>query len=209
MRNKSLIYRSCGQYTLCGISTRFQVLSPAQRQVAHALLTRPPLTFIRSKLPNQFVRLECVKHAASVHPEPGSNSLKKFKLSTYRRKFIYFRSLSFCSLLCCTFSVSQFLNRLTKLFSSLFVKRNCTSICSFFSRLLLFNFQGTYALRFRIACLLYHKLSLLSSTFFKFFQLFLYLFPSLRSCGVARGDFVSISEKLLFVKHFLIFFSIL
>ena len=60
----------------------------------------------------------------------------------------------------------------TKLFSSLFVKRNCTSICSFFSRLLLFNFQGTYALRFRIACLLYHKLLLLSSTFFKFFQLF-------------------------------------
>ena len=25
-----------------------------------------------------FVRLACVKHAASVHPEPGSNSHKKF-----------------------------------------------------------------------------------------------------------------------------------
>ena len=25
-----------------------------------------------------FARLACVKHAASVHPEPGSNSLKKF-----------------------------------------------------------------------------------------------------------------------------------
>ena len=83
--------------------------------------------------------------------------------------------MSFCSLLCCTFSVSQFLNRLTKLFSSLFVKRNCTSICSFFSRLLLFNFQGTYALRFRIACLLYHKLSRLSSTFLSFFNFFLLL----------------------------------
>jgi hypothetical protein len=34
------------------------------------LLTRPPLEL---KTP---VRLACVKHTASVHPEPGSNSLK-------------------------------------------------------------------------------------------------------------------------------------
>ena len=47
------------------------------RQVAHALLTRPPLSLIRStrRLPSSSsVRLECVMHAASVHPEPGSNS---------------------------------------------------------------------------------------------------------------------------------------
>ena len=31
---------------LCGISSRFQLLSPGIRQVIHALLTRPPLTFI-------------------------------------------------------------------------------------------------------------------------------------------------------------------
>ena len=48
------------------------------RQVIHALLTRPPLSH-RTIIPegNQvkcFVRLACVKHAASVHPEPGSNS---------------------------------------------------------------------------------------------------------------------------------------
>ncbi len=29
---------------LCGISSRFQLLSPSERQVAHTLLTRPPLT---------------------------------------------------------------------------------------------------------------------------------------------------------------------
>ena len=52
------------------------------RQVTHALLTRPPLShkiFISEE--NQikrFVRLACVRHAASVHPEPGSNSHKKF-----------------------------------------------------------------------------------------------------------------------------------
>ena len=42
-----LAYRSCGQYTLCGISDRFQSLSRFERQVAHALLTRPPLNLIR------------------------------------------------------------------------------------------------------------------------------------------------------------------
>ena len=30
---------------LCGISSRFQLLSPSIRQVTHALLTRPPLTY--------------------------------------------------------------------------------------------------------------------------------------------------------------------
>ena len=51
------------------------------RQVTHALLTRPPLSHknrhseeIQFK---RFARLACVRHAASVHPEPGSNSRKK------------------------------------------------------------------------------------------------------------------------------------
>ena len=61
---------------LCGISTSFPVLSPIRRQVAHALLTRPPLIRFRRSFT---VRLACVRHAASVHPEPGSNShVKKF-----------------------------------------------------------------------------------------------------------------------------------
>ena len=41
--------------------------------------TRPPLSFKESKLPFGFVRLACVKHAASVHPEPGSNSQINFE----------------------------------------------------------------------------------------------------------------------------------
>ena len=71
MRNKSLTRRSCDLLVLCGINVRFQTVSPTQGQVAHALLTRPPL--IRGRSPVT-VRLECVMHAASVHPEPGSNS---------------------------------------------------------------------------------------------------------------------------------------
>ena len=34
---------SCGTVGLCGISSRFQLLSPSLRQVPHALLTRSPL----------------------------------------------------------------------------------------------------------------------------------------------------------------------
>ena len=39
-----LVISSCEETTLCGISVRFQTLSPSERQVAHVLLTRPPLS---------------------------------------------------------------------------------------------------------------------------------------------------------------------
>ena len=74
-----MVQESCDPRTSCGISTGFPMLSPSERQVAHALLTRPPLTNRKSKLPLPSVRLACVRHAASVRPEPGSNSLTKFK----------------------------------------------------------------------------------------------------------------------------------
>ena len=44
MSDKSFITEPCDSATSCGISTGFPVLSPSQRQVTHALLTRPPLT---------------------------------------------------------------------------------------------------------------------------------------------------------------------
>ena len=75
----------CPVVVSCGISTCFQVLSPCVGQIAHALLTRPPL---ESCLPSRRtsnmipVRLACVKHAASVRPEPGSNSdVQSFSMS--------------------------------------------------------------------------------------------------------------------------------
>ena len=69
--------KGCPSVVLCGISTCFQVLSPCPGQIAHALLTRPPLEHEPSgrSLPfHVLARLACVKHAASVRPEPGSNS---------------------------------------------------------------------------------------------------------------------------------------
>ena len=41
-----LIPRRCRPGILCGISSRFQLLSPSERQVAHALLTRSPLSHL-------------------------------------------------------------------------------------------------------------------------------------------------------------------
>ena len=38
-----LTSKPCDLVVLCGISTCFQVLSPCEGQIAHALLTRPPL----------------------------------------------------------------------------------------------------------------------------------------------------------------------
>ena len=35
----------CHAVVLCGISSRFQLLSPCDRQIAHALLTSPPLSY--------------------------------------------------------------------------------------------------------------------------------------------------------------------
>ena len=87
---------------LCGITSRFQLLSPCVRQVTHALLTRPPLS--HKKLHSEkiclkcFVRLACVKHAASVHPEPGSNSHVKvlipvkIRLANFNRYYCCFGS---------------------------------------------------------------------------------------------------------------------
>ncbi len=58
---------------LSGFSIRFQKLSRAHGQVTYVLLTRSPLDLGKQAfLP--LVRLACIRHAASVHPEPGSNS---------------------------------------------------------------------------------------------------------------------------------------
>ena len=55
---------------VCGITRGFPRLSPTPGQVAHVLRTRPP----RSTPERVRARLACIRHAASVDPEPGSNS---------------------------------------------------------------------------------------------------------------------------------------
>ena len=59
---------------ISGIRPSFPGLSQSEGQVTHVLLTRSPLVYPRRGLT---ARLACVKHAASVRPEPGSNSPTK------------------------------------------------------------------------------------------------------------------------------------
>ena len=61
---------------VCGISNPFGLLSPAEGQIIHVLLTRPPL-YYRAEA-RILVRLACVKPAANVRSEPGSNSPVNF-----------------------------------------------------------------------------------------------------------------------------------
>ena len=91
---------------LYGISTSFPVLSRLERQVAHALLTRPPLSKLKQASICS-VRLECVMHAASVHPEPGSNSRLKSLYLSYL--LIYCSHLGIVEILGCQVSLASFL----------------------------------------------------------------------------------------------------
>ena len=60
-----------------GISSGFPGLSQTWGQVAHVLLTRSPLALHQYCYRMVPARLACIKHAASVRPEPGSNSPSK------------------------------------------------------------------------------------------------------------------------------------
>ena len=67
---------------ISGINHRFRWLSRSMGQITHVLLTRSPLEYPRKGLS---ARLACVKHAASVRPEPGSNSPLKNKPTTRQK----------------------------------------------------------------------------------------------------------------------------
>ncbi len=68
---------------LSGIRPSFPSLSRSAGQITHVLLTRSPLEYPAKGLS---VRLACVKHAASVRPEPGSNSPNKNPHTKQRRQ---------------------------------------------------------------------------------------------------------------------------
>ena len=127
----------CGTDFVSGISTPFGVLSPAGGQVAYALLTRSPLGFCRNKIP---VRLACVRHAASVHHEPGSNSQKISYLNNPFGLLKPYFSIAY-SALKRIFYFSLFLLRpfcKEPIFGALLPYRKQLTF-----RSVLFNFQGT------------------------------------------------------------------
>jgi hypothetical protein len=77
---------SCGLMRASGISTGFPVLFRSSGQVAHVLRTRSPLGLHRCYHRMDLVRLACIKHAASVRPEPGSNSPSRSRHRRQKRR---------------------------------------------------------------------------------------------------------------------------
>ena len=84
MRSPPLVPRRCPQGTSSGISPAFAGLFLTEGQVAHVLLTRSPL--YSSPCGDFLARLACVRHAASVRSEPGSNSPSHSLLSCERSR---------------------------------------------------------------------------------------------------------------------------
>ena len=131
------------------------------RQVTHALLTRPPLShkiFISEE--NQikcFVRLACVKHAASVHPEPGSNSLNKCLLQVKINSWLIYPFYCFL--------------RIFRSFVFMILKRTFEECVSLFS----YQRSVLHCRLSQTALLLYHVVFCLSRTFSTFLKLFLFL----------------------------------
>ena len=80
----------CDVVVLCGISTCFQVLSPCMGQIAHALLTRPPLKQLEASsslspldlhvlgTPPAFVLSQDQTLMFNPHPITGANRLSAF-----------------------------------------------------------------------------------------------------------------------------------
>ena len=106
--HRSFQHLAMRRNVLRGVSRRFHRLSPCDGQVAHALRTLPPVAAI-VLLQRAAPRLACVKPAASVHPEPGSNSslyisyISQLDLTIRSSKKLTLSFILFWYLLPCTF----------------------------------------------------------------------------------------------------------
>ena len=84
--HKALVSGGCPLNTLCGISSRFQLLSPTERQVPHALLTRSPL----SKTPKDLTPFDL--HVLGTPPAfvlSQDQTLKKLYLKSFDLKSFF------------------------------------------------------------------------------------------------------------------------
>ena len=167
MCSKPLPTVRCRTIGSCGINNRFQLVSRTQGQVAHALLTRPPL--IRGRSPVT-VRLECVMHAASVNPEPGSNSRNHSILTSAKR----IKSISSLIALSLPFLELYSLSELSR-YSIALTCFILISYCSIFKdHFVTFSQRLHYYITKKILC---------QYLFRNFFQVFLRFFRGCRSEG--------------------------
>ena len=181
------------------------------RQVTHALLTRPPLNCLKSirKLhSNSSVRLACVKHAASVHPEPGSNSHVKMVFEPVKislanltvltvLRFLFFISLKiFWNFQGC---ITVYLSRCfaVVLISFDILSQLISFVNNFFNFFELFQ---EFVSHFYAATVIYYN-----SLFSACQALFLNFFQSSVAFQLPQRLLI-LSEPFAFVKHFFLLF---
>jgi hypothetical protein len=96
IRRGSILYHrsfSHREMSLCALMRYYQPFPAAipRYRAGYPRVTHPSATQSTARHPegivnSSFVRLACVRHAASVHPEPGSNSHIKCLISSYTRE---------------------------------------------------------------------------------------------------------------------------
>ena len=118
-----------------GIRRRFHRLSPCIGQVAHVLRTLPPVA-AGVLLPRAAPRLACVKPAASVHPEPGSNSSLYISISLSLNP---------------TFSISYKKSTLSIIFVSVLATCTLSSVFSM-NFVILRNFRSSFSDSLSVTC---------------------------------------------------------
>ena len=163
---------------------------------------------IRRSLNEAFpVRLACVKHAASVHPEPGSNSLIKCLIHS-RQPTSY---LSFY----CFWFIQPFLNNEVRFLRTEPHSHLSMLMCKEFSRIVcvsLFSYQGC---SLSVLCDSLFILPHLFSFVKNFFQVFFKVFRTLSvfrntvlicDCRLCSSDLITLTYLFQVVKHFFNFF---
>ena len=157
MCDNSLAPSSCENDASCGISSRFQLLFPSHRQVAHALLTRPPL-FQEPKLLSPFDLNVLGTPPAFILSQ--DQTLEKY-LSVFRRFLLFelcFQQFTLVQRLCC-FLLGIVEIRCLFLLSK---KGCCCLICCSI-------FKDQFRPLLGVACLVYYFSTPLSIPFFIFF----------------------------------------
>ena len=136
------------------------------------------------------VRLACVKHAASVHPEPGSNSLIKCLIHS-RQPTSY---LSFY----CFWFIQPFSNNEVRFLRTEPHSHLSMLMCKEFSRIVcvsLFSYQG---------CLSCDSLFIISADFYIVKNFFIYFFKFFSTVRISSSNIIS--HPFISVNNFFNFF---
>ena len=163
---------------LCGISTCFQVLSPLMGRLptCYSPVRHSSFQLSASTREERSVRLACIRHAAGVRPEPGSNSHNKVR--TILRLLSSICLLAYCLLVknVCCLELNQDALHIWFVYSLFSFQRSTLPRSNFYIitnfRLNVKNFLKKFLSCFArslpsvvITSISYHYLSCLSTTF--------------------------------------------